>query len=210
MADGLGLGDGLDTMSDAELMALAGRLGIDTSQFTIGTMPDPFGGGTGNNITISPDVRNLVSQEYGSQREFGNEELRRGATEMAGARGLNMTDTPINDPYQRGRALFESQLRGNEAGTLLNMSENRFNSREAGTLNRSRIAEGARQFQSTQNQGDVNSNRNFLSGLYNFQQQLAQTAFNNRLANAGQTGLNLNQILSGINTGTQGLLGLFG
>ena len=211
--DGLGLSTGgnLDTMSDAELLALAGRLGIDTSPFTIGTMPGPFGGAAGgNNITLSPEVQNQVNQVYDSQRSLGNEELRRSATEAAGARGLNLTDTPISDPYGRQRALFESQLRGNEAGTMLNMSENRFNAAEAGTLNRSKIAEAARQFQSTQSFADRAQKQNFVGNLYDFQQGLAQQAFNNRITNTAQTGLNLNNILSGANTATQGLSVLFG
>lgn len=218
-------GGNLDNMSDAELIALAGRMGIDTSGFSTNTMPDPFGGGQGGNITISPEVQAMVSQIYGSQRELGNEDLRREAIERAGARGLNLTDTPINDPYQRSRGLFESQLRSAEAGNLLNMSENRFNAREAGTLSRSRIAEGARQFQSESDRLNTGQRQQFLSNLYNLQNTMAQNAASTRLglltntrpigpvgtsSTVGNQGFDSTAFLNNLEAARRGAQGLFG
>ena len=101
-----------NSLSDNDLMSLASLLGIDSSAF----------GGQGQNqdmFQIDPAVGSAVSQVYQSQRQLGQDELQRKAVESAGARGLNMTDTPISDPYMRGQALLESQLRGNEAASLL-------------------------------------------------------------------------------------------
>ena len=166
--------DNLETMTDSQLMDLARQWGIDTS----------FMGGS--NITIDPDVRANVSQAYASQRELGGQELRRGAIEAAGSRGLNLSDTPIADPYMRSRALFESQLRGNEAATLLGLSEGRFNTNEA-----------TRRFQGEQNRLRQTQQQNFMSNLLNFQQALQQQAFQNRLALANQAGTTTTNQTSG-------------
>lgn len=159
------MGGDLNGLSDSQLMDLARMFGIDTSF---------MGGG---NISIDPEVRANVSRAFQSQRDLGNQELYRGAIEAAGARGLNLSDTPIGDPYLRNRALFESQLRGNEAASLLGLSEGRFNTNEQ-----------TRRFQSEQGRMRDTQRQNFMSGLLNFQQALQQQAFQNRLALAGQGG----------------------
>lgn len=160
-AGGGSLFGNFDSMSDNDLFSLASSLGIDANQF--------MGGGGNENLDmfqIDPAVSKAVSQIYQSQRDLGNDQLRRSAIEMAGGRGLNTTDTPIFDPYLRNQAVFESQLRGNEASTTLGLAQ------------------------------DYNKQRDtFLSGLFNTQQQLQQQAQTNRMAmaNTGSgVGLGLN------------------
>lgn len=184
------MADFIDQLSDTELLQLAGVLGLDANSFLA---PDTSTSGEQNPeiMNVSPEIADAVSRVYGAQRDLGNQDLHRTAVEAAGQRGLNFTDTPIADPYFRGKALMESQLRGNEASTLLGLQQNYTGQRQ-----------------------------NFLSGLYNFQQQLSQNAFNNRLQmaqQAGQTGLGLGnqraasgtttQSNSGLNSGGLGLLG---
>ena len=153
----------LNSLSDSQLMDLAQQYGIDTSWMGA------------NNITLDPAVQQAVSQVYGSQRELGNQDLMRSAIEAAGARGLNLSDTPIADPYLRNKALMESQLRGNEAASLLGLSQNRYAQNQA-----------QNQFQTEQSRLNQVQNQNFLTNLYSFQQNLAQSAAQNRLQLANQ------------------------
>lgn len=149
------------SMSDDDLLALAGQFGVDTSPFTMGAFPGatltqfggPMGLGVGGpQITMSPEVREQVANIFNAQRQTGNEELLRFATTAAGRRGLQMTDTPIMDPLLRNKAAFESQLGGQESSTLLNLNESMRNflqrqavEREAGLHARFGLQEGQRQ-----------------------------------------------------------------
>jgi hypothetical protein len=160
-----------DSMSDNDLFSMAQSMGIDPQQF--------MGGGTNQNLDmfqIDPAVGDAVSRIFQSQRDLGNEQLRRSAIEATGSRGLNMTDTPIFDPYMRNQALFESQLRGGEASSLLSLAQ------------------------------DYNKQRDtFLSGLFNTQQTLQQQASSNRMAlleQGSQVGLGLNNARMRRDTGS--------
>lgn len=155
----------LDAMSDDELANLARSLGIN------------FGGGQNPDIfSIDPRVESTVGRIFDAKRSLGQEELRRKAVEATGARGLNMTDTPIFDPYMRGLGLFESQLRGDEAQSLLGIGQDYSRQRDS-----------------------------FLQNLYNVQAQIAQNAENNRVnlfSNMANIGLGLNSNRMGRPTGT--------
>lgn len=194
----MAIDDGLDTLSDAELFALAGQSGIDSSLFATPTVPPAFDTSA---IAISPEVQAMVDQIFQAQRELGTQELNQNAVEQAGARGLNMTDTPIFQPYTRANALFESQLRADQAKALLGISENRFAQREAGGLNRAGMLEASRKFQAEQARLWSGQAGNFLSGLASSTGGTAVT---------GSNAFNPQQLLAGSNAITTGLGGLFG
>lgn len=75
-------------------------------------------------VTVSPEARALVSQEFNAARQKGTENIRLAAIGAAGRRGLNVTDTPIFDPLLRAQAELETQLGGQEAQSILGLSQN--------------------------------------------------------------------------------------
>ena len=203
------------SMSDDDLMAYAGQMGIDTSPFSLGAFPTstptefggPMGLGVGApQITMSPEVRAEVANIYNAQRTKGNEELLRMGTTLAGRRGLNLYDTPIADPLLRQKAAFESELGGLESGAMLGLNESmrsflqgqavqresalqsRFGLQEGQRQFGENFGENIRQFQTEQGRLAENQQRSFLQNIYSTQETLAQQAFANRLQLANQSG----------------------
>src|SRR3990167_8596285 len=204
------------SMSDDDLVAYAGQMGVDTSPFSLGAFPTstptefggPMGLGVGApQITMSPEVRAEVANIYNAQRTKGNEELLRMGTTLAGRRGLNLYDTPIADPLLRQKAAFESELGGMESGALLGLNESmrsflqgqavqreqalqsRFGLQEGQRQFGENFGENIRQFQTEQGRLAENQQRSFLQNIYSTQEALAQQAFANRLQLAQQSGL---------------------
>src|SRR3990167_5597895 len=220
------------SMSDDDLMAYAGQMGIDTSPFSLGAFPTstptefggPMGLGVGApQITMSPEVRAEVANIYNAQRTKGNEELLRMGTTLAGRRGLNLYDTPIADPLLRQKAAFESELGGMESGALLGLNESmrsflqgqavqreqalqsRFGLQEGQRQFGENFGENIRQFQTEQGRLAENQQRSFLQNIYSTQEALAQQAFANRLQLAQQSGQlasNLSGQRLGVGTGS--------
>jgi len=178
-----------NSLDDEDLMGLASLLGIDTGAF----------GGQNQNMDmfqIDPAVRDAVSRVYESQRQLGSQELHRKAVESAGARGLNMTDTPVSDPYMRGQALLESQLRGNEAASLLGIGTDWSKHRDT-------------MFSSLYN-GDANRDLTRQMGimsLFNTGSQIGLGLNNNNFtqSSSGQSGGLSGSGLGAIGVGLQGL-----
>lgn len=231
-----------NTLSDDDLLAMAGQFGIDVTPFIstsitpeslleqIGTAPR-FDQGLPSatlpptelplgvpEVTISPEAREAVAGIFDPIRARAGEELLRAATEAAGRRGLNRTDTPIFDPFLRSRADVETQLGGAEAGQLLNLSTDlrNFLQRQAeareearrfgGTfgLNLAGLQEQATQGRfGLENQALLNRG-GFLEATRQFQQQfqnqLRQQAFQNRLS----LGSNLSNLVLGLGSARQG------
>jgi hypothetical protein len=188
----------IGSLSDSDLMSLASLLGIDSSQFGGGGTGG--GGATGNPdiFQIDPMVADAVSRVYQSQRQLGSDELHRKAVESAGARGLNFSDTPVSDPYMRGQALLESQLRGNEAASLLGIGQDYGKQRDTMLTNLYNVNAGLQQ----------NRNNNLMS-LFNTGSTIGMNLAGSRLSNPsqiiGQQGGVNGGGLSGIGAGLTGL-----
>jgi hypothetical protein len=71
--------------------------------------------------TVSDADRKMVGDTFQAQREAGNQELNRYATEMAGARGLDVTDSPFQRELGIQKQGLETGLRGAEAASLLDV-----------------------------------------------------------------------------------------
>lgn len=85
---------------------------------------------------INPEVRALLDQIYAEREREGTEALRRFGVEMAGSRGLNLSDTPVAAPLLREMANLQSQLGASKAQDILGQN--------AATLQR---AQALREFQ---------------------------------------------------------------
>lgn len=68
-----------------------------------------------------PETKRLVGETFQAQREAGNQELNRYMTEMAGARGLDITDSPFQRELGIQKQGLETGLRGAEAASLLDV-----------------------------------------------------------------------------------------
>jgi hypothetical protein len=71
--------------------------------------------------TISDEDRRMVGDTFQAQRDAGNMELNRYASEMAGARGLDVTDSPFQRELGIQKQGLETGLRGAEAASLLDV-----------------------------------------------------------------------------------------
>jgi hypothetical protein len=138
-------------LTDQELMTLARRLGIPTTNITGKVSPlaglidytkAPYGGATVSpmtlpaaqqfsplgltvgapQVTISPEASDLVRQQFDAMRTLGAENLLQTARTAAGRQGMRLMDTPIGDPLLRSQAQLESQLGGQEAAAMLGLS----------------------------------------------------------------------------------------
>ena len=189
----------LDGMSDADLMSMAGGLGIDTNQFNFQPSPvdtamrdvssltpgisqqaTPFDVNR-DQVSLPPEVQAEVAKIFGAQRSLGQEELRRQTVELAGQRGLGFGDADIPQRVAQQLAQMETGLRGSESQTLLGLSEqarqNMLRQREFG----SQMGEGQRQFnlqnllqqRNLQQQG-LMGRAGFFEGQRQFENQFGQ------------------------------------
>lgn len=173
-----------DALTDAELDNLEQRWGLPPITSSPETEGPP------SNITLSPEVQDLVNRAFEASRSLGAENLKTGAIQSAGQRGLNLTDTPISEPYMRSLALLESQTASGRANTMLDL------------LQRNReLGEQSRRF----NVGQEFQRFGLNEQIRQFQEELRQRAFQNRL-NLGQQfgaiGLGLAGARLGRNTGS--------
>lgn len=72
-----------------------------------------------NQLSITPEQRALIEQVYGAQRSAGQEQLDRYASQLAGARGMMVSDSPIGNELLRRKAAMEEQLGGSQAQATL-------------------------------------------------------------------------------------------
>lgn len=195
-------GGDLNGMSDTDLMAEAGRLGIDTAQFNV--QPGQVESGLQDlsalnvergPIGIGPDIRSEVSAIFDPQRQQFLEDLRRNTVELAGQRGLGFGDADIPQRVAERLSTGLAGFRGQEANALLSLQEsaraNRLQQlglREQGLLGRSNLLENRRQFENQFGLQQQQANRQFLQSAAQFQQNLQQRAFDNRMALGGQSG----------------------
>ena len=244
------------SLSDDELLQMAGNFGIDTSAFQAQLQPGllNFGQapGIGGNVpgapefgelglgvgspevSISPEARGLVSTQFDAIRQRAQENLLRLATDAAGRRGLGLIDTPISDPLLRAGGQLESDLGGAEAGAILGLNTDlrNFLQQQAVQQEQAQQArfglqgqlgiqggqlglqqqlgfENALQGRQQQFEQGTRFNQNLQLSLSQFQNQLRQQSFQNRLSIAGltaNTGLGLARLRqpTGSNTITSG------
>ena len=69
----------------------------------------------------SPETRALVKSAYDPARERGTEDIRQFALELAGEKGLNLSDTPVGGEALRAQERLLSRLSGAEANALINV-----------------------------------------------------------------------------------------
>ena len=69
--------------------------------------------------TIPPDVENLIGTIFNTRQDEVQRQINQAASGAAGARGMNITDTPIGEPYLRTTANAAQNLRGQQAQALL-------------------------------------------------------------------------------------------
>ena len=69
----------------------------------------------------SDATRELVGEVFNAQQVKGNQEINRFATEFAGSRGFEKTDSPVADAAFRAKTDLSTGLRSAEAGSLLNV-----------------------------------------------------------------------------------------
>lgn len=79
---------------------------------------------TGGGLNLSPEVLAMVSQIYDQQQNLAQQQIQRTATSAAGARGLNITDTPIGDPFLRATGESAAAIRAAQAQAMLGLREN--------------------------------------------------------------------------------------
>ena len=90
----------------------------------------------GRTPALTAEQTSRLDTLFGTQREEGQEEIRRFAEELAGQRGLQLSDTPIGGEALRATERLERGLRGARAGAELDLTQ------------ADRLAtEGVRQFQ---------------------------------------------------------------
>lgn len=71
--------------------------------------------------TLSPEQEANLQTIFGAQQRRGEEDIRRFGVELAGARGLNLSDTPIGGELLRQQARLGEGLRVAEAGARLDI-----------------------------------------------------------------------------------------
>lgn len=79
---------------------------------------------TGGGLNLSPEVLAMVNQIYDQQQSLAQQQIQRAATAAAGTRGLNITDTPIGDPYLRATGENAAAIRAAQAQAMLGLREN--------------------------------------------------------------------------------------
>ena len=203
----------LDSMSDDELLAMASRRGIDTSQFRVAPSPVLQEMGRVPNIPaasftdlskledlgLTPEAQGVVARIFQGQRELGQREIERSALEASGRRGLRMTDTPIAAPFTRSLADLESGLRGAEAKTLIDLGLGNRQFGETSNLARLNLGanitgqragflEGQRQFEGQLGQARTTQQQQFLLAMKQLQESLKENATQNRLRLANMLG----------------------
>jgi len=72
----------------------------------------------------SDETRELVGETFDFTRERGEEDINQFATQLAGSRGFEKTDSPIADAAFRAQGDLTLGLRSAEAGSLLNIDQN--------------------------------------------------------------------------------------
>ena len=192
----------LDDLTDEQLAQLASSLGINSQDFLMAPPAGvlDFNEPIAPSFAVSPEVRDLVSKQYGAQRTLGTENIRREAQSAAGARGLSLIDTPISDPYMRALALMESQLGGQEAQSVLGLGANYQQFREGALQNRTGLLENMRKAARAQSFLETQASKEFDMNVADFQNRLRQQAFQNRLQLATTLG-NLGTTMSGQRVG---------
>jgi hypothetical protein len=78
---------------------------------------------TSGGLNLSPEVLAMVQQIYDQQQNTAQQQIQRTATAAAGTRGLNITDTPIGDPYLRATGESASAIRAAQAQAMLQLRE---------------------------------------------------------------------------------------
>lgn len=78
---------------------------------------------TSGGLNLSPEVLAMVNQIYDQQQNLAQQQIQRTATAAAGTRGLNITDTPIGDPYLRATGESASAIRAAQAQSMLGLRE---------------------------------------------------------------------------------------
>lgn len=74
-------------------------------------------------VVATPEQRALIGETFASSRATGEEDIRRFAEELAGQRGLRLSDTPIGGEALRAQGRLALGLRSAEAGSLLEFGE---------------------------------------------------------------------------------------
>ena len=78
---------------------------------------------TSGGLNLSPEVLATVQQIYDQQQNQAQQQIQRTAIGAAGSRGLNITDTPIGDPYLRATGESATAIRAAQAQSLLGLRE---------------------------------------------------------------------------------------
>jgi hypothetical protein len=149
------------------------------------------------NGDIPESLRNNIQTIYDERSRQGQERLKQFGIEMAGSRGLNLSDTPIAQPLLHEYANFQSQLGAAQAGDLI-------------TERRKEIAQAQafREFQANLTQQRKFTNpMNFMSQATNLGLGLYQPRFRGGVGGQQQVG---GGTASGIGSVLGGLGGLVG
>jgi len=121
----------------------------------------------------SEQTKQLVGESFTSAREMGEEDIQRFATELAGRRGFERTDSPIANAAFKAQTDLTTGLRSAEAASLLDVGQrNQF------------FGQALREFGEGQNLNRLNS----ILTVQDFQNTLRQQATQNRLSLAGFAG----------------------
>ena len=78
---------------------------------------------------LTPEMLGQLQALFGQLQARGTADLERFGKQLAGSRGLNITDTPIADPLLRAQADFLSALFGQQAQQHLGLQQQAFQNR---------------------------------------------------------------------------------
>lgn len=82
---------------------------------------------TGKAPVLSPEAQARVNTAFGTTQSQGEEDLMRFAEQLAGQRGMRLSDSPIGGEALRQRTLFGSQLAGQKAASELDVGNTEAN-----------------------------------------------------------------------------------
>lgn len=82
---------------------------------------------TGTSPVLSPEAQARVNTAYGATQSQGESDLMRFAEQLAGQRGMRLSDSPIGGEALRQRTLFGSQLAGQKAASELDVGNTEAN-----------------------------------------------------------------------------------
>jgi len=167
-----------------------------------------------NGQALNPAQQALINQYYGAQQKLAEQNLRTQGDEIAGRRGMALSDSPIGNDYLRALGDIQTSFGGQRAGAMLNQG----NTNQNMALQLAQFQQGLRQ-QNAQNRLSLSQATTSGLPLQNILQQgrIASAPVTSQgfqgglgLTDIGKLGLGGYQLAGGNNLNTTKALGTAG